>query len=240
MMARFLAFMIAMAAGSVASPAWAENFQFDVFLRGFRVGEVKFDSRSEGKTYKIQGVMGTRGFFGSFLATRYSGAVIGEVSNGRFKPQVFRGRFDQRRQFAQVDIGYDDNGPRSVTRTPPRPNEPHDVDPRSLNNVLDPITATYHLLTDVRESRLCRKNFRVYEGSRVSGIRLQRDKSDDPDTVSCIGNYTRIAGFTPDQMAERAVFPFRLNYQQLDNGRWRVTRFAMTTYWGTAQAVRVR
>ena len=218
----------------------AENFLFDVYLRGFRVGEVKFESRNEGNKYKIQGVMGSKGFFGSFLATRYSGAVIGNIVNGNFRPQIFRGRFDQRRQFAQVDIAYSGNGPKSVTRTPPRAPQPHDIDPRSLSNVLDPITATYYLLTDVSTSQLCRKNFRVYEGNRVSSIRLSNDPNDDPEVRSCVGNYTRIAGFTPEQMAERTVYPFRLLYRRLDNGRWRVTRFAMTTYWGTAQAVRRR
>lgn len=234
----FAALFTMMFLGVAPQKVGAQSLSFDVFIRGFRVGEVKFESRDEGDQYKIQGVMGSRGFFGSFIATRYSGAVIGERVNGRYRPGVFRGRFDQRRQFAQVDITYENGGPVSVVRTPPRAAQPTDVDPSSLSNVLDPITATWVLLGDVAAKDLCAHNFRIFEGNRVSGVRLKNDANSPEDVVTCIGNYTRIAGFTPEQLNERTVFPFRLQYSEIKPNVWRVSRFAATTSWGTAQAVR--
>jgi len=69
-------------------------------------------------------------------------------------------------------------------------------------------------------------------------VRLKND-ADTPDgVVTCTGNYTRIAGFTGAQLAERTVFPFRLQYSEIKPDVWRVSRFAATTSWGTAQAVR--
>ncbi len=242
---------LALLAAVLPSKAGAEALSYDVFIRGFRVGEVKFESRNEGDVYKVQGVMGSRGFFGGFIATRYSGAVIGDMVGGQHRPRVFRGKFDQRRQFAQVDITYEGNGPKSVVRTPARQAEAFDVDPVSLSNVLDPITATWVLLGDVKTRDLCSHNFRVFDGSRVSGVRLAADKvakdvatneaaeaEETAQVVTCLGNYTRIAGFTPAQLSERTVYPFRLQYSKIRDETWRVSRFAATTPWGTTQAVR--
>jgi len=204
---------LALLAAVLPSKAGAEALSYDVFIRGFRVGEVKFESRNEGDVYKVQGVMGSRGFFGGFI----------------------------RRQFAQVDITYEGNGPKSVVRTPARQAEAFDVDPVSLSNVLDPITATWVLLGDVKTRDLCSHNFRVFDGSRVSGVRLAADKvakdvatneaaeaEETAQVVTCLGNYTRIAGFTPAQLSERTVYPFRLQYSKIRDETWRVSRFAAT------------
>ena len=247
---RWIFAFVAVWSGLICAPlqalAGAEGFRFDVYLSGLRIGEVRFVGRTDGGRYEMQGVMGSSGFWGGFINRRYSGAVIGELRGARLRPAVFRGRYEQRRQFAQVDIRYAGGRPKSVVRTPAREPQPHDISLDHARNALDPISATYFLLRDATEKSLCTQNFRIFEGNRLSQIALSRAAvatddaaADTPvEQVICNGAYTRLGGFTAEQMDERKTFPFQIEYAPTEAGTWRVTNFTMTTYWGTARATR--
>lgn len=234
----------AMGLSLAAAPVQAgpEGFRFDVSLAGFRVGEVRFTGKTDGSRYEMQGVMGSKGFFGGLINRRYSGAVIGQQLRGSLRPQVFRGRFEQRRQYAQVDIRYANGIPTEVLRTPARPAKPFDIKLSAARDALDPISGTYFLLRNQGEGSLCKQNFRVFEGNRLARIVLGRAKESAEigakDSVICNGAYTRLSGFSPEQMADRKTFPFELRYERVNDTVWRVQEFTMTTYWGTAKAVR--
>jgi len=222
--------------GAVASMAQTDQKVFRVSIAGFPVGTASYSAAITGKRYEVQGFMGSTGFFGAFLASRYSGAVIGRVSGDRLTPQIFRGRFEQGRRFAEVDIKYSKGRPSTVIRRPERPAQPYDIDPTQVRGSLDPISALYFLLRDVTVDKVCTQSFQVFEGSRTSQIRMQRAQGDN-GTVICNGVYTRVGGFSPEQMADRQTFPFQLVFQPTDSGLFEVREFRATTFWGVAKAV---
>jgi len=153
-----------------ASTAQTDQKAFRVSIAGFPVGTASYSAAITGKRYEIQGFIGSTGFFGAFLASRYSGAVIGRTSGARLTPQIFRG------------------------------------------------------------------SFQVFEGTRTSRIAMQRSQGDG-GTVICNGVYTRLGGFTPEQMAERQNFPFQLVFHPTASGLFEVREFRATTFWGVAKAV---
>lgn len=221
-----------------ASQATAQTDQkvFKVSIAGFPVGTASYSAAVNGKRYEVQGFMGSTGFFGAFLASRYSGAVIGRTSGGNLTPQIFRGRFEQGRKFAEVDIKYSRGRPTTVIRRPDRPAQPHDIDPSKVRGALDPISALYFLLRDVTVDKVCTQSFQVFEGSRTSRIRMQRSQGDN-GTVICNGVYTRLGGFTAEQMADRQNFPFQMVFEPTESGKFQVREFRATTFWGVAKAV---
>lgn len=222
--------------GAQMSHAQTDQKVFKVSIAGFPVGTASYSAAITGKRYEVQGFMGSTGFFGAFLASRYSGAVIGRTSGGRLTPQIFRGRFEQGRKFAEVDIKYSRGRPNTVIRRPERPAQPHDIDPKSVRGALDPISALYFLLRDVTVDKVCTQKFQVFEGSRTSRIKMQRSQGEN-GTVICNGVYTRVGGFTPEQMSDRKTFPFQLVFEPTSSGLFQVREFRATTFWGVAKAV---
>ncbi len=219
-----------------ASVAQTEQKVFKVTIAGFPVGTASYSAAISGKRYEVQGFMGSTGFFGAFLASRYSGAVIGRMSGDRLIPQIFRGRFEQSRKFAEVDIKYSSGRPTNVIRRPERPAQPYDIDYRKVKGALDPISALYFLLRDVTVDKVCTQSFQIFEGSRTSRIVMQRSQGEN-GAVICNGVYSRLGGFTPEQMADRQNFPFQLVFQPTASGLFEVREFRATTFWGVAKAV---
>lgn len=209
---------------------------YRVSISGFPIGHVEYESETGDGLYQVQGFMGSSGFFGIFISTRYSGAVIGEVRKAGLRPKVFRGRFETGRKFAQVDISYAKGRATEVVHQPPRVPRPTDTPLNQTGGALDPISALYLMLRDVRRSDVCKLDFEVFEGVRTSRIVLG-DPTGVGETIQCHGNYSRLGGFTDEQLGERVDYPFLLEYAQGSNGRWRVTRFLATTDFGIAKAV---
>ena len=219
--------------------------EFRVSISGFPVGRVSFEGVVEPDTYKVQGFLGSSGFFGFFIATRYSGASIGSLKDGFPVPEIFRGRFEQRRQFAQVDMKYVGGKATEIVRTPPRPPLETDVPPEAAVGNLDPITALYYVLRDRAEGDLCRQDFRIYDGTRTARValaphtpsELTGTQDTSPDVIICDGNYRRIGGFTDTMMEDGVDFPFRVKYRPKGD-TYEVFEFLATTSFGLATAVR--
>ncbi len=223
----------------VALPSFAQTVfdskYYNVSISGFPIGHVEYQSEAGDGIYQVQGFLGSSGFFGFFISTRYSGAVVGETSKSALRPKVFRGRFEARRKFAQVDIRYDKNRPVSVEHLPERTALDTDTPLTSIKGALDPISALYLLLRDVDQKDVCTFNNEVFDGVRLSQVTLG-NPADVDGTIRCNGVYARKDGFAADQLAEKAEYPFLLEYGQTQSGQWRVTRFLATTDFGVAKA----
>ena len=229
-----LALFAAFAGGQTAT-AQTDQKVFRVSIAGFPVGTASYSASLNGNRYEVQGFMGSTGFFGAFLASRYSGAVIGRTSGDRLTPQIFRGRFEQGRRFAEVDVKYSKGRVRNVIRRPERSPQPHDIDVTTVRGALDPISALYFMLRDVTVDKVCTQNFQVFDGGRTSRISMQRSQGEN-GSVICNGVYTRMGGFPPEQINERQHFPFQLVYMPAESGLFEVREFRATTFWGVAKA----
>ena len=223
----------------VASPLIAqqttERSYYGVSISGFPIGHVEFDASTEDGLYQVQGFMGSSGFFGFFIGTRYSGAVIGEIQKSTAAPRVFRGRFEARGKFAQVDMRYAKGQPSDIEHQPPRTAQTYDVAASTTRGSVDPITALYLLLREVNARDICKFDQMVFDGVRLSRVSVSSAQDDEGNTV-CNGVYRRIGGFSDEQLQEGTDYPFRLEYAEQASGKFQVTRFLATTDFGIAKA----
>lgn len=240
---RLIALLVWIWALALPALAGTAGLAFDVHMRGVTVGEVRLSGKIEEARYEFQGFMGSGGLFGGFIDSRYSGAVIGaRTAAGALIPQVFRGRFEQSGQFAQIDITYDtETGvslPQTRTRTPKQADKPHDFPITQAAGAIDPITAIYVLLRSRSDTSLCKQSFSVYDGGRLSRIVLAPAAApSQKGRPVCNGAYIRQAGFSPAAMAEKRAYPFQLEYE-VTGGRYRVVEFTADTVWGKVRATR--
>ena len=234
----------ALSASGVSAAGIASEFR--VSISGLPVGKVTFEGEVEPASYKVQGFLGSSGFFGFFIGVRYSGAAIGSIRNDFPVPEIFRGRFEQRRQFAQVDMTFSGGRATEILRTPPRPPLESDVPPGAAVGYLDPISALFHVLKDRSGAALCTQDFGIYDGTRTARVALAPHvpsertgtQNTGADVVICDGNYRRTGGFAKAVMDDQVDFPFRVKYRPTGDGGYEVFEFLATTDYGLAKAVR--
>lgn len=227
--------------GAVFAQGGVDKKYYTVSISGFPIGHVEYQSQSGEDGYRVQGFLGSSGFFGFFIGTRYSGAVIGETRGGKAVPEVFRGRFEARGKYAQVDVSYKNAQPASVVHQPARASQPYDIPLKAARNSVDPISALYLLLRDVDRRDVCRFDQTIFDGVRLSRVFLGAAAVPDgiaegQGRLQCNGAYSRVGGFSEDQLADRTDYPFLLEYAQKADGSWHVSRFLATTDFGIAKA----
>ena len=77
----------------------------------------------------------------------------------------------------------------------------------------------------------CNLDISPYDGRERTRIRL-KGSTRSGDTVTCKGVYTRVAGFSPKDMAEKVNWPFTVIYKVKKDGTHRVQEVIVPTTLG--------
>ena len=72
---------------------------------------------------------------------------------------------------------------------------------------MDPLTAMFATLRDVAPGQECQVSLKMFDGRRATRLTLGGRQAAG-DKVTCAGEYRRVAGFSPEDMAEKTRFPF--------------------------------
>ena len=213
-----------------------QDARFDLEIRGLKVGVLSFAGVEDGRSYAVSGTLQSTGLAGMLRKMRYDAKVQGVINGAGLAPQRFEQSGGSAGRQTEEVVVWANGVPKVEKREPPREARPTDADPSGQRGTVDTLTALYATLRDVAPGAECRSNVIMYDGRYRMQLKLAAPKAADGG-VSCSGEYVRLAGFTPEQMAERTRFPFTLRYVP-EGGRMRVTEVAMTSLWGQARLVR--
>ncbi|SEN20990.1 Protein of unknown function [Pseudorhodobacter antarcticus] len=206
---------------------------FDVVIRGISAASLSFSGVQDGNRYAVSGVLKSAGLAALLRKISYTATVKGTVNGARYIPSSYVEQADTGKKKSSSTMTYTRGVPRAVQYTPPREGRDREIDPASQGGTVDTLTALYAILRDVDMGQECRVNLPMYDGRYVSSIVLSKPVKSG-DSVTCSGQYKRIAGFKPAEMAERTTFPFTLTYRAAGNGRMRVTEVALDSIYGKA------
>ncbi|WP_415233601.1 DUF3108 domain-containing protein [Pseudorhodobacter sp.] len=233
---RIAALVLALGA-AMPSTASADRVEdkatFDVVIRGISAATLAFSALEDGNRYAVSGLLKSAGIAAMFRKISYTGTARGAVSGTRYTPSSYVEDSDNGKKKSTSKMTYTRGVPSAVQYTPAREGRDKDVDPATMGGTVDTLTALYAILRDVDAGQECKINLKMYDGRYVSSIAIAKPQA-KKDAVLCSGQYQRIAGFKPEEMAERTTFPFTLTYQPAGNGRMRVTEIAMETIYGKA------
>lgn len=226
---------VAAAALLIASAAFAaaqEAASFDVSFAGIRAGTLAYEGSENGGTYETRGSARASGLAGVVFDTRVDTAANGRVDGNTYRPsnysEVTRDDETVRRSFAYS------GGVPSISRTPPRDKPQRHAAPASAQTgTVDPMTAAFAILRDRSDALACTLDIAVFDGARRSQIALNRPRRDG-DVLICEGRYSRVAGFSPDEMAERKVWPLEMRYSR-NGDLWQVQQLTFPTSFGNAR-----
>lgn len=223
------------------SPAMAEEVagRFDLSLKGLRAGQLAFAATLEAGAYTASGDLRTTGLAALFRKVHYKAEAQGAWKGGlAFQPKLYREDADTGKRQSQAEMAYRAGVPQVKSYNPPRAPRPYDVEPGAMGGTLDPLTALIAVMAPVEREGLCGLKLKLFDGRRASQVVLAPVKAPSDGAVECAGEYRRLGGFSPEDMAEKTRFPFRLTYRARDDGRWEVEEVAMETLFGPARLTR--
>ena len=97
------------------------------------------------------------------------------------------------------------------------------------------MTVIFAALRDRPADKACSMQLDVFDGKRRSRVALGNPQAGAGGaTITCTGEYRRIKGWSPEDMAERTQFPFQMRYERQADGMYRVVEITTPTTLGRA------
>lgn len=224
---------------SAATGARAEQAEFDFVLRGISAGALTWSGDgAPGAAYSVKGRLKTAGLAALLKKVRYDATASGTITaKGTYLPRAYAEDADTGKRKSQSTLRYSKGVPALTSTNTNRKPRAYDVDPATQGGTVDPLTAMFTTLREVAAGQECRVDLKMFDGHRASRLVTSAAKATG-DKVVCSGEYRRVAGFSPEDMAEKTRFPFTLTYAPAGEGRMRVVEVAMDTLYGKARLVR--
>ena len=188
--------------------AKTEQYSFDVFLWGLKVGELVYSIKKESNQYDISGILRSKGFARVVTKYKFVAQTQGRLSKSKYYPSSYSEKSDTGRRKEEKSIVYHKMIPKITSAKAPKP---HWAQPKSQKGTVDPMTAIHLVMGDRIEKALCKQKINLFDGARrieiiLSKINIQKN------SAQCRGDYIRKDGYTDEEMKEGKVFPFTVNY----------------------------
>ena len=230
-------------AGPGARPALAQAARiedravFDLTIRGVSAGSFTLAAVQDGAAYAASATLKSGGLAALMKRFSYAAEAKGRIANGRYRPASYSEVAVNGSKTLARQMAFKGGKPVRIATQPERAPRPYDVAPGTMAGSVDPMTAIYLTLRDVSAGAECRVDVVLFDGTEAAGIRLSNPAASN-GTVTCAGEYRRIAGYPEKEMRERTRFPFTLTYSPVEGGRMRVTSLDLETTLGRASMVR--
>lgn len=217
-----------------------DDARFGVFVAGIRIGNFNLAAQSDGRSYGTSAIVQETGLASWLADFRYTASAVGWMRAGALVPVSFEESFIENGEPSSTEIKFRNGEPYEVSVTGESNENETLLDPRRQGNVLDPLTAMYLMTRDVHHSEVCNSDFLMFDGVRRSRLSLGTPVPLG-DGFECRSSYERIEGWTEEEMKEQKVFPFDLQYEQLEGreGWYRMVEISAPTSLGRFRVRRV-
>ncbi len=216
-------------------PSYAKDkkLSFSVHVKGMKIGTLEMQSEQSNKNYKVSGLLKAVGLMKLISNVEYKAETIGKIAGTRFFPANYSEERKKKAVKTSASITYKNGTPEIRQYNPPREKDPKRIDASTQKGTIDPLTALYATLKDVNLEEMCKLELQLFDGKHKSHVKLSSYKKDG-DLFLCYGEYVRLAGFRPEQMAEKTRFPFNIFYEEISKNTFRIKKIIAETIHGTA------
>jgi hypothetical protein len=218
-----------------ASRAATSRSSYSFSIAGIRVGAASFAFEQSGSSYSAATRIDTAGVVGMLTDFFFDGQASGRLgANGKVVPQLFTATSKSPRALRKSRIEWKDGTPVTVSVEPPRDSAP---DPSEQGGTLDPVSASLRLLRDAPANEICDTTVLVYDGSRVSRLKVA-PATEDGERLVCAGTYARLKGEASSMVGARE-FPFSITFRRTGDGMATLERVEAPTNFGQAVIARM-
>ncbi len=221
----------------LVAPACADQLAFDLLFPGKIVGQLDLDVLSGTGRYDVRAQLRSNPPFGATAPLSYDAATSGRITDRGPVPDRFSAVANSGRRQSDSAVDFTASLPRTTRDLPALPPAPGDVNPDLIGGATDPLTALYIILRDQPISGVCSLKAYLFDGRRLSQVVLFQPQIADGE-VACRGEYRRLKGFSPAEMAERQRFDFSVTYRAAGPGLVRLAEARGETLYGPARLKR--
>ena len=207
-----------------------EAHRFDVFLLGIKAGELRYHKSVKGKTYSAEAVLKTTGLVALLAPYIFQAKVTGQRLKSFYFPKSYVEKSNIGKRITNKEMRYKNQRPTLLTAGE---RKKYWLKPADQKGTLDPLSALLALLDDAVSFQLCKADLPIFDGERRVLLSLEGPTKLREGGLACKGMYTRLGGFSKQELSDGITFPFYINYHPVDAG-YRVTKFSFTTLHGTA------
>ncbi len=229
---------LAQQAGAQQAGAQQEGGQFDLVLTGITAAKLDFSASQQGDSYVVTAGFASTGLLAMLRRVRFEARAEGVIRDGLPRPARYEARAEAGKRSGETVMDYVDGLPQLRVDNPPREVADWQIAAGTQGGTVDPISALYIALRDVVPGAECSLSFRMFDGRRATELTIGPSRPEAGGGVTCAGEYRRIAGYPPEDMAERTRFPFTLIYLPTESGQLRVVEVTMDSLLGKARLVR--
>jgi hypothetical protein len=230
----------ALTAALAAPPAPAlqlpDEARYRLEIAGLRAGDLVLRARQGAADYAAAARLDSAGIVGLVRPTRFEAEVRGRIHAGGFRPTAYREDVQTPRRTTRTELAWVRGVPELRAGGPQGEDAtaPWRLDPASQAGTVDPMTALVQILADVPPEAACRLDLALFDGRRRGRLELF-DPVPDGDGLLCTGRYTRVAGYSDEDLAEARSFDIRLRYGPAPGGALRVVAAEARTSIGRAR-----
>jgi hypothetical protein len=189
--------------------------EYAIQIGGLKVGSIVVTQTHSPKGYRREIEITTSGLVGLIRPVRYVAMSEGSESDDGYPvPSRYREFTDTGRRISSSELSFRSGLPviESLSTegrgasTPP-------VDPEQAVGAADPASILGLLLSDRPADLACDIDTHVFDGWRLTHVTLSKE---GPDASRCSGHFRRVAGFDPEDIAERTDFAFTVLLSPVD------------------------
>lgn len=215
---------------ATAAPAVAEQASFSVSVTGIPAGSLALRGSESGNRYKVQGQVRSSGIARGLYPAEVTAAASGQVRGNSYSPSSYSEESSVRGTTKTKRITYSGGVPNVTSVPADTRRKPYHAAPRRQGGTVDPLTIAYAILRDRPAGLACNLDLQPYDGRERTRIRMSGGTREG-DTLVCPGIYTRVAGFSEDDM-RKADWPFTVTYEVAPDGTHRVEKVHVPTSMG--------
>ena len=186
--------------------------RFDVTFVSIQIGTIALTARQREDQYFVVMKARSSGLGHVIRNFSISARTHGLNRNGTLRPRSFQEESNFGDTKRRQEIHYPRGIPVLIAREPPL-DEDEEVAVVEGPGTVDPLTAVYLLLNDVPSEELCDLSVEIFGGKRLSRLSLGR-LTRNTRTTLCQGTYTRIDGYSPDELEDGKTTPFEVRYMR--------------------------
>ena len=221
-------FALALPAPVAATEEQSLAARYAVRALGVKVGEIALSGSLGPRRYTASAQLRSTGLVAAVKRVHFLLSASGRRQGGRFEPDRYDEDMDTGRRQSRARLQFAGG----VARVAGASLGGGAVPEAEHRGAVDPLTAMVMVLRDQPADALCRLRQRVYDGARLSELVLMERRTEG-EKIICEGVYRRLAGYAPEEMAERRQFGLRVTYAP-EGGRMRAIRARAQTIYGAA------
>lgn len=191
----------------------SETGTFDLTLAGIKAGTLTYAANVENGRYAASGKVRASPLARAIMDVEIDTTAKGAVNGNDYRPSYFEATEVKDGDTLKLVHRYSGGVP-SVERHPAKKKKnKHAATASEQGGSLDSLTTAFAMLRDRPRDLACKLDIELFDGERVSGIRYARAEAQGDGGILCHGEYRRLDGFKPKEMAEKDVWPFTVVYE---------------------------